>query len=71
MKLFRIFPVEIEHPENVMLIWVMLINNVKDNGAKNVVTQNGMNGLISFWSLSLVKDCFCLHIKKILFKVNK
>ena len=39
MKLFRIFPVEIEHPENVMLIWVMLINNVKVNGAKNVVTQ--------------------------------
>ncbi len=59
MKLFRIFPVEIEHPENVMLIWVMLINNVKDNGAKNVVTQNGMNGLISFWSLSLVTHyCF-------------
>lgn len=33
-EIVKNFPDEIEHPENVMLIWVMLINNVKDNGAK-------------------------------------
>lgn len=33
-EIVKNFPDEIEHPENVMLIWVTLINNVKDNGAK-------------------------------------